>query len=325
MDRYVVHQTFAIERSFPQVPTKVYMAFANQDRRKPWFVFPDESWRMQKKNFNFGPESKDVYVAHPPAHADGASPITYLMYLSDTSFERVAYAYELSRGDERVSVSLATVELTLEGTGTRLVYNEQAAFLDERETCERRSACISAVLDRLGAWLATGPLGEVDPSLRHDLSVLRRDFVVERTFPQSPAKVYAAFVKKKLKEKWFIHPDVRWDVSQWNFDVREDGREMLFAHPPRELEDAELVVYDAHYFEVRKDRIIFSYTIRDGLRRPWTALVTVELRKEGKGTRLVWTERAAYFDGLEDPELQVTRTHAQLDKLGAALFALHPA
>ena len=33
-------------------------------------------------------------------------------------------------GDTRISVSLATIELKPEGTGTRLTFTEQGAFLD---------------------------------------------------------------------------------------------------------------------------------------------------------------------------------------------------
>ena len=44
--------------------------------------------------------------------------------------ERIVYSYEVLMGEARISVSLATVELTPGGEGTKLVFTEQGAFLD---------------------------------------------------------------------------------------------------------------------------------------------------------------------------------------------------
>jgi uncharacterized protein YndB with AHSA1/START domain len=52
--------------------------------------------------------------------------------------------------ETRISVSLATVEFTPLGEdGTRLVFTEQGAFLDGRETPARRSEGMGGLLDAL--------------------------------------------------------------------------------------------------------------------------------------------------------------------------------
>jgi uncharacterized protein YndB with AHSA1/START domain len=319
--RSVLHHTFTVERSYPQSPTSVYLAYAQQDRRKCWFVFPDETWRVQETQFNFYPNLRDTYVAHPPAELEGAPVVTYETYYYEIGYERMTYAYEMRRGDERVSVSLVTIELHLDGEGTRLVYTEQGVLLDERETPEMRASFVGALLDRLGAWLASSTNSQTNP-MKTNLSVVRHGFAVERTFSQTPSKVYSAFAKKNVKEQWFTVPDDRWDRDYTRLELHEQGTEIFSAHPPGKEGDqgAEMVLYCAYFFEVRKDRIIYSYEVR-GVS---ASIVTIELRKEGRGTRLVWREQGAYFEGRESPELRETMTHAVLDKLGTTLSSLHP-
>jgi uncharacterized protein YndB with AHSA1/START domain len=317
--RSVLQHTFTIERSYPQSPTSVYLAYARQDRRKGWFVFPDETWRVQEKQFNFYPNSCDTYVAHPPAELAGAPLLTYETYYYEIGCERMTYAYEMRRGDDRVSVSLVTIELRLDGEGTRLVYTEQGVLLDEHETPEMRTSFIGALLDRLGVWLASSTNSQNNP-MKTSLSVVRHSFVVERTFPQTPSKVYAAFAKKNVKEQWFTIPDDRWHRHYTRLEFREQGAEIFSAHPPSKNDPgATMMTYYAYFFEVRKERIIYSYELRDVS----ASIVTIELRKEGRGTRLVWREQGVYFEGRESPELRETMTHAVLDKLGTALASLH--
>ncbi len=51
----------------------------------------------------------------------------------------------------RISVSVATVELLDEDHGTRLVYTEQGAYLDDLDRPEWRQQGTEGQLDRLGA------------------------------------------------------------------------------------------------------------------------------------------------------------------------------
>lgn len=53
-----------------------------------------------------------------------------------------------------ISESLATVELKAEGKGTRLVFTEQAVFLDDFDDGGGRERGSGVLLDQLGAALA---------------------------------------------------------------------------------------------------------------------------------------------------------------------------
>ncbi len=54
----------------------------------------------------------------------------------------------------KLSVSLATIELTPAGKGTRLVLTEQGAFLDGYDDNGSRERGTNELIEKLGAWLA---------------------------------------------------------------------------------------------------------------------------------------------------------------------------
>ena len=67
--------------------------------------------------------------------------------------ERIIISYDMHLDDKRISVSLATVELKPKGSGTRLVFTEQGAFLDGFDDPGQREKGTLDLLDALGAEL----------------------------------------------------------------------------------------------------------------------------------------------------------------------------
>ena len=67
--------------------------------------------------------------------------------------ERIVYSYEMYRDEQRISVSLATVELAREGEGTRLTFTEQGVFLDALDTPAEREHGTKPLLESLAAHL----------------------------------------------------------------------------------------------------------------------------------------------------------------------------
>jgi uncharacterized protein YndB with AHSA1/START domain len=68
--------------------------------------------------------------------------------------ERIVYAYEMHLDDRKLSVSLATLQIKPEGGGrTRLLVDEQGAFLDGYDDAGSRERGTSDLLDKLGASL----------------------------------------------------------------------------------------------------------------------------------------------------------------------------
>ena len=66
-------------------------------------------------------------------------------------------------------------------------------------------------------------------------------------------------------------------------------------------------------------RIVYSYELLFGEIRVTLSLATIEIRAEGKGTRLVLTEQGAFFDGHDTSSTREHGTGELLDALGAFL------
>lgn len=86
------------------------------------------------------------------AHGRGEEAGIFLDIMPD---RRIIYAYEMSFNDQRLSASLATVEFVLNGTQTRMLFTEQAAFLGGVNARRERVAGTEAGFDRLVATIAS--------------------------------------------------------------------------------------------------------------------------------------------------------------------------
>ncbi len=63
------------------------------------------------------------------------------------------FAYDMRMDKKLISVSLATVELKPAGTGTRLIFTQQAVFLDGYDDSGTRERGTRGLLDKLDAEL----------------------------------------------------------------------------------------------------------------------------------------------------------------------------
>lgn len=133
-------------------------------------------------------------------------------------------------------------------------------------------------------------------------------FVVERTYAAPPAKVYQAWSDSEAKAKWFSKPD--------SFEFRVGGREYSRGGPP----NGPVFTFDACYQEIVQDtRIVYSYTLDSDDTRISASLTTIELIPVEGGTKLVFTEQGAFFDGHDTPEIREHGTGEMLDALGKSL------
>ena len=149
-ERSVTHATFVVERSYPASPARVFAAWADPTIKAQWFGAPDES-ASPPAVFDFRVGGREYNSGTMP---DG-QPYRYDAHFYDIiPSERIVYAYEMYLGDDRISVSLATIVLAPEGMGTRLTVTEQGAYLDGLDTPAQREGGIDALLDQLGALLA---------------------------------------------------------------------------------------------------------------------------------------------------------------------------
>ena len=148
-ERSTTHATFVIERSYPSPPSHVFRALADRQAKSKWFVGPDE-WQVGKFEMDFrvgGREHNSGGRKGGPIHSFNAT------YQDIVENQRIIYAYDMHIDDRRISVSLATIELKPEGSGTRLTFTEQGAFLDGYDDPGDRERGTRLLLDALGKSL----------------------------------------------------------------------------------------------------------------------------------------------------------------------------
>jgi uncharacterized protein YndB with AHSA1/START domain len=141
-DRTVTHATFAVERSYAATPARVFEAWADPVAKSRWFGGGDD--RQHELDFRVG--GREVSTGT----VDGTVFTFEGRYQDIVPDERIVYAYDMHMGEARISVSLATVELTPDGDGTKLIFTEQGAFLDGLDDPSQRESGTGALLDALG-------------------------------------------------------------------------------------------------------------------------------------------------------------------------------
>ena len=150
--------------------------------------------------------------------------------------------------------------------------------------------------------------------------VVHRTFSVERTYPVSPPRVFAAFADPQTKRRWFVEGE-GWEVDEFTLDFRVGGFERSrFRFAGRAATPSPPMRNDTVYLDIVPDeRIVFAYTLTtDGICIS-AALATVELNAAGGGTRLRLTEQTAFLDGADGHASRQGGWGMLLDRLGDAL------
>ncbi len=146
--RKVIHARFTIERDYDAPPALVFHAFADGKAKGTWFGAPGGTHEL---DFRVGGHERSSGTFH-----DKVVHTYHAIYQDIVPNERIILTYDMHLDDERISVSLMTVELKPAGRGTHLVFTEQGAFLDGFDKPEERERGTRQLLDALGAALDRG-------------------------------------------------------------------------------------------------------------------------------------------------------------------------
>ena len=152
-------------------------------------------------------------------------------------------------------------------------------------------------------------------------SVIHDTFVIERTYPTSPSRVFAAFAAKEAKDAWGDTGDIAGTepaTGPAEFDFRVGGHER-FGMVYQGVD----YTYDACYYDIVPDqRLVYSYEMYADGARISVSVATVEFVKAVDGTTLTWTEQGAYLDGFDGQDASRLRqggTSEMLDSLAKYL------
>ena len=153
-------------------------------------------------------------------------------------------------------------------------------------------------------------------------STAHATFTIERDYPGTPAKIFAAWADPQEKRRWFAVGEGFTDITH-ALDFRRGGRERWAGREP----DGRLFTNETVYHDIVPDcRIVFSYTMDLDETRISASLATVQLEEIADGTRLVLTEQSAFFDGCDTEDQRKGGWTSLLGRLNAALAGeLQPA
>jgi len=150
----VIHATAIVEKSYPKSVDLVFAAFAEPAKKRRWYA--DRSGNtVETFEMDFRPGGSETlaYRLGPNAPFPGALIANREIFQDIVPNQRIVLTYAMYLDKTRISVSLGTTEFKPAGQGTRLVYTEQAVYLDGHDDAGAREHGTRALFDNLEASL----------------------------------------------------------------------------------------------------------------------------------------------------------------------------
>ena len=146
-ERKLTHSTFTLEREYKASPAKVFQAFADPAVKAKWFEAPSEEWRHIGSSLDFREGGRE----HSEGQFGEGGPVSRFdaYYHEVVDDLRLVYDYEMRVNGQRLSVSLASIELTPTAAGTRLTLTEQGVYFDDLDNTEQRKEGTIELLESL--------------------------------------------------------------------------------------------------------------------------------------------------------------------------------
>jgi uncharacterized protein YndB with AHSA1/START domain len=150
--------------------------------------------------------------------------------------------------------------------------------------------------------------------------VVHNTFVVERTYPVKPDRVFAAFADPAQKRRWYAEGENN-QVECYEQDFRVGGKEFYAfgfkeGHP---LSGSSLKSENIYRDIVPNSRILFTSTMAVADKCISVSLGTVELLPSEQGTDLILTFQSAFLEGADGPEMREAGWRGLLEKLAKVL------
>ena len=151
-------------------------------------------------------------------------------------------------------------------------------------------------------------------------NVIHSTFVIERSFPKPPVRVFSAFANASQKRRWFLEGDKQ-DVEMHDLDFRVGGSETSRVRLKEGTPfPGVAIVNEGTYLDITPDRrIVTASSMTLGESRISCSLVTFEFLPTDTGTDLLCTYQGVFFEGADGPEMREHGWRKLLDKLATEL------
>jgi uncharacterized protein YndB with AHSA1/START domain len=151
-------------------------------------------------------------------------------------------------------------------------------------------------------------------------SAIHSTFVIERSYPATPERVFAAFADPNQKRRWFVESPAS-DLLHYEMDFRAGGRELSRAHfkPGTPIQGLTLTNDTIYQNIVPNRRIVTASTMTLEQNCFSASQVTLEFLPTENGTDLICTHQGAFFEGADGPEMREAGWRKLLDSLATEL------
>jgi uncharacterized protein YndB with AHSA1/START domain len=150
--RSAVHGAFHLERTYNATAEQVYKALSDGAAKSRWFHGP-EGWGLIERAMDFRIGGRERVRG---GFQGGVTTTFDAIYHDIVPRERIVYTYEMHLDERKISVSLATMQIKPVGQErTKLLVDEQGAFLDGYDDAGSRERGTADLLDKLDASLKT--------------------------------------------------------------------------------------------------------------------------------------------------------------------------
>ncbi|MDR3699589.1 MAG: SRPBCC family protein [Candidatus Sulfopaludibacter sp.] len=151
-------------------------------------------------------------------------------------------------------------------------------------------------------------------------TVLHSTFVIERSYPVTPERVFAAFSDPGKKRRWFAEGAGR-DVEEFTMDFRVGGNSFMRSRfKPGSPFPGNTLDSHIHFQDiVPNQRLVYAYTMSMDGRRFSASLATFMFVATATGTDLIFTDQGAFFEGSDGPQMREQGWRKLLENLAAHL------
>jgi len=148
-----------------------------------------------------------------------------------------------------------------------------------------------------------------EPNVNHST------FVVERNYPQSPARVFASFAEAGRKRRWYAEGEH--EIQEYDLDFRVGGAEHFRyrfkeGHP---IAGSEINNESMYQDIVPEQRIVFTQKMSLNGKPVSVAVITLEFLPAGEGTDLVLTNQGTYVGWPDGAKMVEMGWNGLLDRL----------
>ncbi len=149
-----------------------------------------------------------------------------------------------------------------------------------------------------------------------DQSTVHSTFVLERSYPQPPDRVFAAFAQPARKRRWYAEGDH--EIQEFEMQFRVGGTERFRyrfkeGHP---IAGSEIVNEGIYQDIAEEKRIVLASKMTLNGKPIVVMLATFEFLPAGTGTDFILTHQGAFLEWPDGPGMLEAGWRALCDRLG---------